>query len=624
MRLSHCSIFTPALLTILVGCGIQQEEKSKLAEFYLPSGAQRSQATLGKGYDAEKEKFVGDCVSGEVEFVGAQNALVTFDRSMSEKETSDSLGFSVGGKGRYGAVKFSAAAQFSKESSSNDFSESTTYSAIYNFKNAKLKNAQKTDVGQTAFRANRWKESCGHEYVEQIELGGSLYINTKIEFSSKEDKQAFSAQFNIQGPAFAVRGALEQASKSFGRTASVSVRLYQVGGNISRLSTVFGEAQVAADLNNPNGSQASALVVCSMDRMDACLAVLDKAIKYASDKNDPDAFPSQMNFRTLDTSSPNGPAMLKYITAPWKNLAIYGPDPLVESVVKVSRKRLSDAFEEQLKYNNRVSGLLNGRIRLSPAQFKDIKDIDAKVGENLAVIEEAANTCYSEFAHCTSAATEAIKNLKSFDSTRFTVVPETFAQYCDIANLPTHKLSLKHTVDTLLDVAKEDLSDLGSDPCGTAGAELESRTELNLSQRGLKVLSPLVTLKRIKHLNLKGNEIEDVSKLGLLPELLTLNLSKNRILSVASLSELKSLREIRLMENQITDLSPLKHVPTVIANDDDACRWERKVALERGIITPVEFERYEAVNFGPRFATPGDRASGIHSWFLCSSVAEYL
>lgn len=119
----------PLSVIFFIACGIPDLPTSRLYDTTLPSAAQSSQAVLGKGYDKKQERFAGDCVTGTLEYVGAPEASISFERSLSAKETSDSLGFAVGAKARFGVISGSTSGRFASESTSNEYSEATVYSA---------------------------------------------------------------------------------------------------------------------------------------------------------------------------------------------------------------------------------------------------------------------------------------------------------------------------------------------------------------------------------------------------------------------------------------------------------------------------------------------------------------
>jgi hypothetical protein len=319
----------------------------------IPSTSQTEKAVLGEGYNFKEERFASECVMGSPIYAGAPESAIQYDRSMSSTELSDSLGFSVGAKARYRLISGSLSAKFASESSASDFSEVTVYSANYKFKNVKLNYTGLTPVGQQAKGSSsesnlvweNWQRTCGHEYVSEITLGASLYISIKVEFATRADKSSFNAEFNIKGLMFGASGALNQASEKFGSRGFITIRAYQLGGDVSKLSKALS-AETDVD-----GKHVSALIRCSMEDPSACLAVLDRAIDYATQE-----FPEQIK-PDYNPDNPAGPAELLYITRPWEELALYPPPPLIAEGVKVARQDLGFQFEQNLKYRNRVRAL---------------------------------------------------------------------------------------------------------------------------------------------------------------------------------------------------------------------------------------------------------------------------
>lgn len=549
------------LLPLIASCGKVGDPTAKVLDTTLPSPAQPSQAVLGKGYNTKEERFAGDCVKGTTEYAGAPEGSVNFDRSLSSTETGDSLGFAIGGKARYGAIQGSAAAKFASESSSNDYSETTVYSAEYRFKNAKLRYTGLTDVGNTArqgsgqFVWENWEKTCGHEYVEQIKLGAKLMISAKVEFSTKEDKKAFSAEFKIKGPAFSASGELNKASHRFGKSASVSIRAYQLGGDVSRLSGIFGQgsnARVDAD-----GKQVHALLVCSMDRIDACMRVLDSALTYATDTGDALSFPNQIK-PNYDPTRPDGPAELAYITKPWSDLAFYPPPPIIAESVKAARGDLSILFEDQLKKRNRVNDLISGPFRLSPRQSENAEAAQVIVADNLTEIFNSAMVCYTDVEKCVARVGETKRKLKALDDALLAIYPEMFAQWCDALDSGVIRNSARGAVAALMGVASTEV-DLSRfpDKCGTAQGVLLDARELDLSDKGVESLVPLATLTKVQKLKLARNAVADLSPLSGLTNLRELNLNANQIEDAAPITRLGGLKVLMLSGNRLENLSDL-------------------------------------------------------------------
>lgn len=531
----------------------QDRDEEAFNDRVIPSASLSAQAVLGEGYDASGEKFVGNCVVGTSVFAGAPSASVNFERSLSASEISDSLGFAVGARARYGLMTASASARFASDSSSNEYSEVTVYSADYRFKNVKFRYTGLSDVGVKASQGSgrymweNWEKTCGHGFVEEIELGAKLLISAKVEFSTKEDKKAFSAEFKIGGPAFSASGELKKASRRFGKSASVSIRALQIGGDVSRLSAVFGvgkDSKVVVD-----GKNIHALLVCSMDRIDACLQVLDSAITYATDTEDPKGFPSQIK-PNYDPQQPNGPADLTYVVKPWTNLALYPPPLIIAELVKSARAELSRRFEATLKWRNRVIALASGPFRLSAKQTRNVEEVSQIVDDNMSHIMNVAIVCYSEVEKCPEQVSVLKSKLKSVDEDYLNVYPEVFAQWCDAFHSDLIKRSAKNTVSALLAVAKQEMDiDKLPDQCAVAERILSDLASFDLRGKSIENLGPLLMFAQLETLYLQQNEIKDLSPLQGMTNLRDLNLNNNLIADLTPIAGLKNLERLRANAN---------------------------------------------------------------------------
>lgn len=523
----------------------------------LPSAAQPSQAVFGKGYDMEQERFTGDCVTGTNSFAGASKSSIVFERSLSATEMSDSLGFAVGAKARYGLISGEAAASFAASSSSDDYSEATVYSAQYNFKNVKLNYTGLTPVGQKAhgdgqYAWENWATTCGHEFVEQIQLGARIMISAKIDFSTREDKQSFAASFKIKGPAFSVSTELNKASRRYGKTASVVIRAFQLGGDVSRLSAIFGVGTNAKV--EVGGRTVHALLACSMDNIAACTQVLDNALTYATDTRDPGAFPNQIK-PDYNPQSPNGPAELAYITKPWKDLAIYPPPPLIAAIVKTARDELSRHFELLLKLRARVVALTSGPFRLSPRQHGQLESVAGGLNEDLKTVMAVATVCYSNPGECPNQVANLKAQLKSDPSIVLDIHPEIFAQWCDSFLADVLKRSEKKTVEPLYNIGISELNlEKTTDVCGEAERELLEHREINLSGLKIRTLLPLASLPHIQTLYLSNNEIEYLSSLSGFSQLHILYVNGNKIESLEPLAQLSGLLTLSAQSNLIDSI----------------------------------------------------------------------
>jgi hypothetical protein len=418
------SLFAIASVSVLSSCGKKDAPLSEL------KGSSSFVSPMGKGWDVNQEEWKGACVEGEIGFDGKQESAVNFYKSLSEKELAENLGFSLDAKARYGVMEGDLSAAFARDTLSNSYSESATYTAVYKFKNAILIQPKLTEVGERAFKAGpeKFVKACGHQYAEQKVLGARFFINIKMEFSSAAEKQSFSANGGLKGSLFGVRAKLQNAQESLSKSASVSVQLFQQGGNVLKILKSI-ESKADANGVKTQENQGSALVTCSMDKVDRCLEIIDNAIQYATDTKDAESFPNQVNSKNFDFLSFSGPAVLETLKVPYTNLAIFPLDPPTNASVEQSKKDLLKAFENQLKFKNRVESVVQGGVRLSLKQKADFENKNSEILGNMSKIVEAAKVCYSDFDKCTNASNKALaENNPDYVESAFDVVPETVAQ----------------------------------------------------------------------------------------------------------------------------------------------------------------------------------------------------
>ncbi|WP_427005741.1 leucine-rich repeat domain-containing protein [Pseudarthrobacter sp. H2] len=541
-------------------------------------------ASLGQGYNVEAEEFCGQCVRGGMEFAGNQQSQLTFDRSMSEDAAASELGFEVGVKARYGLFSGSVAATFASESASSDYSDVTIYSHVISFKNAKFRfpglDTGLTPEGQAArgtsggtFVGENWPITCGHEYVSQITLGAKLLVAVKVEFATREDKQAFSGEVNFQGPPVEVEASLRMASQRFGKTASLSLSAFQLGGDVRKLSEVFG--------TDPGGAP---LLVASLQNPEAVLAALNAAVKYGREQ-----FTDQVD-PEMPLDSPGGPAQLSYLTSPWAELGLFSVPPVIGDGVRLARRLISDEFEKNARYMRRVSRILNGPVRLSPRQLEHFKNLQRTVGRNLSLIQEAANVCYTDFARAAGKVAEVIEQLQDFTPEEFDVRPESFAQWWDMRNLPQMQVKDR---DALQDIAAPLIADFvdfnaiedqglalqqklalmdGGYPTGVSAQMFNSNAWSVMAESKITALSlscagdedpedfrPLRFTPRLQSLSSWAcHKLDmDLGPVAGLPDLAKLSIGNTRVEDVGPLAGLAQLKEITL-EGPVTDLSPLR------------------------------------------------------------------
>lgn len=343
-------------------------------------------AQAGYAYNSEKQEFIGNaCVKGGLGTGGAQSSSFSFQQTLSETEASEQLGFSAGGRARFGLTTASASARFMRNSTSTRYSVSAVWMSDYNLPVSKLSdNVTYSDIGNSVKgNSERWRETCGDEYVEEIVLGARLFFSIRVEFTSLERKQEFQAQFSLSGSVGSVEAALNKATRDFSRDAVVKVSAHQLGGDVSKLTEVLGTQEAAT----------TGFVQCTLGSFKDCAEAIGRAITYARDTSK--GFPSQ-----IAPDAKPGPAAITYRTAKYTALGIFSQtNPLLDNANKEARRRLNGYFEDQFALQvlaeqlKGVSGL--GADRLDAIE-RQRKLIDANVG----LILDAAKVCYDQVDQC--------------------------------------------------------------------------------------------------------------------------------------------------------------------------------------------------------------------------------
>jgi hypothetical protein len=545
-------------------------------------------AILGKGWDSHDQAYRGDCLAYDpktVLYVGGAGATSSFSRSLTQTEMQDSLGFSAQGRAQFGVVKTSLAASFAKEATADDYSETTTYQAIYNFKNAYLNSdtlngfAQQLK-GNGTFIPTAFKISCGDQYVKQVKLGAALYFSFKISFSTREQKDRFTTSFSIEGPLSGLSGSLDKAHREFGQSASIQISALQIGGRVDRLSTIFANGSTEGQ-----AGAVHAILLCSMSNLTPCQQVITKALDYATNPTDPDAFPQQIS-PTFDPSKPGGPAELGYVTEPWSNIGLQVPPAVVADVIEAERGRLPGFLALQLKYRARLDDLKLRTFRLSPNQITIVNTDSGIVDNNLLAIAATATTCYVDDEKCPQAVTQLSSNIAatSFDPGKLDIQPENFAQWCDYSGYTTPSVvpptpSLKATratVDALIKIARlagvntqnDDEWAKVADQCDYSQKLLVQLPRLGLSGLTLTDLRPLAQFDSMRFLDLSNNSFDDQAlangQIGSFASLLSLNLAGNSLQNTQILASLKNLRALDVSSNHILDVQPLAILPDLL------------------------------------------------------------
>lgn len=535
------------------------------ADTEIPSG-NKTEALIGTGYNTETEKFVGACVSGTEVQTGQPRANIDFSQSLSRDQLAKELGFDAGGKMRYGAADISAAAKFLKASTSNSFSITMVYSGDYRFKNRFLKDPSLSTLGQSVHvDTEKFRQTCGDEFVEQIVEGAKLFFSIRIDFSSREEKDTFESSFSYKSSMAEAHAAIKNMRRNFSQSNSVTVSAFQMGGNVDQITGIF---QGTSGTDN----QSLGFVQCTLGDFAKCDNVLANALAYATDRTN--GFPSQLKKNVNEVNS--GPANLFYLTKTYLTAGIYALYPQEVGVaIKAARQELEGIFDNTLIFLTKARYLLyEGRVVLSSRQRAAIVKEEDKLAKNLQKIVATAMTCYNTPMKCIDA-TSALNpantgGLSPVDESAFVINPETFRQFCVLAKTVVANPQLKKSVLGMIDAAKEINPNRflaeGSavvDECLVSHLVFQESESVSLRGRGISTLSPIAEYGHWKSLDISDNSIVDLSPLAGFQILTHLDASKNQIREVTPITQLQSVGHIDLSFNFIRDAKVLQSVASI-------------------------------------------------------------
>jgi hypothetical protein len=442
---------------------------------------------------------------------------------------------------------------------------SSIYKAYYYFPVRKLRlTAHKLSPLGDSVDANyeRWNTTCGDFYVDELVTGAKLFISIRIDFSSSQQKQDFQAHFSIAGPLYSANADMKTASDQFSKDSKVTVSAYQLGGDVSKITGVFGNDEDRIKLYTQ----------CTLGNFSSCSSVLQNALIYAT--NTATGFPSQ-----LGVDSKPGPATLSYVIKPYSAAGIYGKNyPFLDAAVGIARDKLAAAFEQAYRQNLSAKRLLAGT--LEPDRRKAIEAASANIQQNINTVLDVSKICYDTPDQCPAAITHKL-NLIAIDEQFF--LPNTFSSLCVRAMQMTGSEPLRMTISALVDTVDpdgfqrvKDLTDcrvyegmLKQRPALSIGGGSRGRLsdlsplegfghleKLDISNNDVVDLSPLSSLSELSELIANNNKISDIRPIEYLSQLRILELSGNRIINAAPIGTLKALSKVSVRSNHIADITP--------------------------------------------------------------------
>lgn len=519
---------------------------------------------LGQGYLPERQDLAGECLTGTPVLEGKPESSVQFSSSIGEDQLASELGFSAGGKARFGLTQVGASASFYNSSRSDGFSISVIYSGTYAFKNRIFKTPDpkpQFKIYADNLNANKWKEACGDEFVSQQLLGAKLFFSIRIDFLNQKEQESFASSFNFSAPMASASAELSKTMSHLSKRTKVSVNVLQIGGKVDQVTKIFNARPGSEGSTGP--TNAFRFVQCSSGQFEECKNVLAQAVEYAT--NAETGFPSQISPDLTDLNKDGGPAVLSSLTSSYKTANVFLDTTLeLENQMRTARQAIAAKYEVMYNQYMRAKRLArNGVVRLSPKQRERFVSMESKLFLGLERISESSLRCYQYPKQCGDAYASLDETIdggvKPYPDTAFNVDPELFVQYCDLGMSPLSQDALTRTVGGMVKQARKlspdafipPYKDAPVDECNAAENVLSRLTELNLDGLGISDFRPVSALKNLVSLSLADNGLQSLEGIESLSQLQVLKLARNRISDVGPIADLKKLKTLDLSDNSI-------------------------------------------------------------------------
>lgn len=636
-------------LIVVSGCGLTRgSESSPQGRIGFEHGA----ALLGSGFDTRASDFLSQCVTSgaaespvKVEYVGAPTSQFDLKRVDSFSSLKALLDVQVSGKLRYPSFSVSGAARFISDAQGTESSQSLVFTSFVRGKNALISDPVLSKDGVKA-KALEDKDDtaklCGDTFVSQVELGAQLFIMARFDFGNAAAKSEFDAKIGFDYlNIFEVEGAAKVLSENAKRNAIITVSAFQMGGNVERIFEILAARE---------GSN-YAVMQCSIEKADACLATLNKFIDYAS--NPTTGFASQLKSLTYDTSTPGGAAALGYVTKRYDQgsadtRTLYeAPPAVLGAAVKDAREWLERRYAALSIDAKKVEKLQ--RLYLSEEQKTQFQELQDRIARSSKRLLEVATICYTDFDKCAPAKAELETLLASeeyFYEPAKIFKKYNFMDYCMLPGQP------ETTVRTVVALKKAAGFDEGTE-CERVYEDLEATSILDLKKLGINDVRPLRGLTRVRSIDLSENEIRNPSALFELNGVRNLNLRNNKISVIDGIESMASLESLDIVDNDVEEITPVfalsklktlkahgnRIAPQLAADpmwqqlpsltmrslsDREACANAADVLVERDEVAESEAKLYLSRGMGPTFKRDGALDSPFEQWVRCSAAARFL
>jgi hypothetical protein len=394
----------PLVITALslLACG-RSPESSSVKRYEVPQNG-ADFVELGQAFDTDRVRMLNiKCVEGDMQ-TATTNAKGSFDLGydLSFEEMLKKINGKLSVDVNFPAVRAGVGADYAKDQASSSVANAFTFTWDVVGKKDVLKTGSYRPTAKALEYArnpsNILQQKCGNEFVKEIEYGAHLFVNMKVDYLSKADKEAIGGKLKLaigEGGIDIVKleGDLSTVNSARKESVSIKVSAQQIGGNPLLLTSIIPNNAIECNLKNP----------------EPCFNVFNEAISYAK------------NSITQQMATPNALVPVKYITERYDESGVEELVPTggyeVLSQLTKERIRLIDrkVSEAMLDYS-RASSLLGSYAGyLGKEQTAKIQAIyDAAFG-NSVILGDTSKACYDNPGGCIAYSDSRLKELKTYD-----------------------------------------------------------------------------------------------------------------------------------------------------------------------------------------------------------------
>lgn len=618
---------------------------------------------LGTGYNSQEGKLTGRCVIPAQPHLllkgGTTESNFSIDTNLDREKLSILLNAGLEGEVSLAEIKASAQGEFIFGSESNDFRLNQVFSwkitgpsigfipqimndntcgvsdglrSMLETTNTSREIKTDTAIGYRDCQTPKlnaassgddyknFKASCGDSYINQVNLGASLFVSLNLDFKDSALKTSFAGNGSLKlTDLFEGKAEFKTKYENFKDKISITINAIQLGGNPQNLSRIF------TGTNSPRKDESIEtsdfhILKCAFndEGLKKCKLALSAIIAYAKD----DFSPSLRNMN-YDERSHSGPTVVSYTTRSYKNGGFSNLMSKDSGFVETKFANIKKEIIAKGIENNSALELTNKIMQLdslSSLERQRVHFESAKIEHNLTLLKNLDTQCFygeksiciKEFETYIEKGVVSVENQNmAQDPNDFTgymalnkdnlKIAEDFLNLCKLYPSSKEKIGIFSTVARIAianDFFNEIISEeklgpnasnsfkIDTNQCETLFNRISQDSTLDLSFytckdkvkisdnklppeacKTFKVtdLRPIKGLNFIKTLRLEGNGIVDISPIEHLSDNLeNLNLNQNNISNIQTLSTLNKIKNLDLSSNKIYSLKEIADTISLI------------------------------------------------------------